>query len=82
MLSSLFSKRAVTALAGLCSRKPTYLPFSRFLTADTSNEAEASESAKEPEKPKRVSMMPPLNVRLEQDRMYKEVHDFKILVFG
>ncbi len=76
MLTS-FGKRAAMAFTGAHIRSTRPASFARLMSSDASaaGEAKAEESGKEAEKPKRVSMMPDLKTRLEQDRIYKEVID-------
>ena len=65
-------KRAMV-FAGTHVRLAVPPTFARLMSADVIGDAKAQEDDKEPEKPKRVSKMPDLKTRLQQDRLYKEV---------
>ena len=69
MLGSLVRKHACT-FASASFRGPVSVFSGRFMSADATTNAPAG--TEEPAKPKRISQMPPLKIRLEQERLYKE----------
>ncbi len=70
MLGSLVRKNAAV-FTSVSFRGPISVLSGRFMSADATGDAPAGTA--EPEKPKRVSQMPPVKIRIEQERLYKEV---------
>ncbi len=76
MLGSLVRKHA-SVFTSASFRGPISLLSGRFMSATS----DAPAATEEPEKPKRVSQMPPMKLRLEQERLYKDVRKHTLLSY-